>query len=108
VATLSVQRRANRRSSARTAVDRNGNLIEVLTAHSPSRWGTDQFVTWDESIVPGQTMAVGYKLRSPDWSKIPNANSRSFKMRVTVTVGNSDRTLEAAELRIENTSNIVT
>ncbi len=90
-------------------LDRSGKLIEVLSSHSPSRWGTDAFVAWDERIVPGQTMAVGYKLSTPDWSKIPNANKRSFKMRVTVTVGNEDRTSEAtAELRIEDTSNVVT
>jgi len=90
-------------------LDRNGKLLEVLTAKSASRWDTDKFVAWDESVVPGQTMAVGYKLSSPDWSKIPNANNRSFKMRVTVTVGNNDRTFEAtAELRIEDTSGVVT
>lgn len=90
-------------------LDRSGKLIEVLTAHSPSRWGTESFVAWDERIIPGQSMSVGYKLRSPDWSKIPNANKRSFKMRVTVTVGNEDRTSEAtAELRIEDTSNVMT
>ncbi|MEO8707094.1 MAG: hypothetical protein ABI867_44110 [Kofleriaceae bacterium] len=90
-------------------LDRNGTLIEVLTAHSPSRWKTDQFVAWDERVAPGQTMAVGYKLSSPDWSKIPNANQRSFKLRVTVTVGERERTFEAtAELRIEDTNNIVT
>lgn len=90
-------------------LDRNGRVLEVLHGHSPSRWGTDRFVAWDERTVPGQTMAVGYKLSSPDWSKIPDANNRSFKMRVIVRVGDSTRTLEAtAELRIEDTSNIVT
>jgi hypothetical protein len=90
-------------------LDRNGKLIEVLTAASPSRWVTDKFVAWDESIGPGQTMAVGYKLSSPDWSKIPNANKRTFKLRVTVTVGGSDRTFEAtAELRIEDANAVVT
>lgn len=90
-------------------LDKNGKLIEKLTVGSPSRWGTDSFVAWDESIAPGQTLSVGYKLSSPDWSKIPNANKRSFKMRITVTVGDRDQTFEAtAELRIEDTSNIVT
>jgi hypothetical protein len=90
-------------------LDRSGALLEVLTAHSPSRWGTDSFVAWDERVAPGQSMAVGYKLSSPDWAKIPKANNRSFKMRVTVTVGDSDQTFEAtAELRIEDTSNVVT
>ena len=90
-------------------LDRDGTLLEVLPSHSPSRWGTDQFVPWNEYAVPGQTMAVGYKLRSPDWSKIPNANKRSFKMRVTVAVGDKVQTFEAtAELRIEDTSNVVT
>ncbi len=90
-------------------LDRSGKLIEVLSSHSPSRWGTESFVAWDERSVPGQTMSVGYKLSSPDWSKIPDANKRSFKLRVTVTVGNEDQTSEAtAELRIEDTSNVVT
>lgn len=90
-------------------LDRDGTLVEVLTAHAPSRWGTDQFVAWDERIVPGQTLAVGYKLSSPDWIKIPKANQRTFKMRVTVAVGDIDQTFEAtAELRIEDTSNVVT
>ena len=90
-------------------LDRNGEVLEVLTSHSPSQWGTDRFVAWDEVTVPGQIMAVGYKLSSPNWAKIPNANKRSFKMRVTVMVGSSVQTLEAtAELRIEDTSNVVT
>jgi hypothetical protein len=90
-------------------LDRSGKLLEVLSAHSPSRWGTDSFVAWDESIGPGQLLAVGYKLKSPDWSKIPNANKRSFKMRITVMVGGQDQTFEAtAELRIEDASNVVT
>ncbi len=90
-------------------LDRDGTLLEVLPSHSPSKWGTDQFVPWDEYAVPGKTMAVGYKLKSPDWSKIPNANNRSFKLRVTVAVGDKVQTFEAtAELRIEDTSNVVT
>jgi len=90
-------------------LDREGKLVEVLTAHSPSKWGTETFVAWDETTVPGQNMAVGYKLSTPDWTKIPNANKRSFKMRVTVMIGSSERTLEAtAELRIEDKNNVVT
>lgn len=90
-------------------LDNNGVWLETLTAASPSKWGTDNFVDWDETIAPGQTLAVGYKLTQPDWSKIKNANQRSFKMRVVVLVGGEERTMEAtAELRIEDTSNVVT
>lgn len=90
-------------------LDRNGKLLEVLSARSPRRWGTDQFVDWDERSVPGKTLAVGYRVKAPDWSKIPNPNQRSFKLRVTVGVDGSEQTFEAtAELRIEDTSNVVT
>jgi hypothetical protein len=90
-------------------LDRTGQLLEVLSAHTPRRWGTDQFVDWDERSIPGQTMAVGYRVKAPDWSKIPNPNKRSFKLRVTVAVDGSEQTFEAtAELRIEDTSNVVT
>lgn len=90
-------------------LDNNGVWLETLTAASPSKWGTDTFVDWDETIVPGQTLAVGYKLTQPEWSKIKNANQRSFKLRVVVLVGGEERTMEAtAELRIEDTSNVIT
>jgi hypothetical protein len=80
-------------------LDASGKVIDTLTARAPTRWDdkTSTYVPWDETI--GQpSLATSYKLGSPDWNKISNgrwnAHSMRFMLRVTVTIGNAERTIE--------------
>ncbi len=80
-------------------LDASDKVLGQLTARKPSRWDDKgNYVTWDESIAPSQTIATSYLLSSPDWNKISNgrlnAQGKLFKLRVTITVGSSERTVE--------------
>jgi len=80
-------------------VDAAGKVVGRLTARKPSRWDDQgNYVTWDETMAPGKTVATSYTLSSPDWNAISNgrwnAQGKLFTLRVTVTVGSAERTVE--------------
>lgn len=84
-----------------------GKTLEVLAAKSPSQWTGKKYETWNESIAASQTLQASYVLASPNWGKLggrSNAAARTFQVRVTITVGTQDRTIEkqaTAPARIE-------
>jgi len=80
-------------------LDPKGKVLEVLTARSPARWTAEgSYVAWDETIAADQTVASTYELNSPSWDKLTNgrwsAHSKTFQLRVTVTIGSANRTVE--------------
>jgi hypothetical protein len=79
-------------------LDDKGKVLEVLTAREPTRWDTDKYVTWDEALAPRQSVKASYALSAPSWDKLTNgrwnAHTRTFQLRVTVTIGTGTRTVQ--------------
>lgn len=76
--------------------DETDKLIGTLKSRGPSVWstGAGAYQTWDEKSVPGTDLMVRYVLAAPDWSKVKNRFDRSYKVKVTLTVGGADQKLE--------------
>jgi hypothetical protein len=80
-------------------LDDKGKLLEVLTAREPTQWAKDgKYVAWDQTLGGNQHVQASYALTAPSWNKLTNgrwnAHSKTFQLRVTVTVGTGDRTVE--------------
>lgn len=85
-------------------LDSGGKVLEVLTARKPSKWADDgSYVSWDETVAANQTLAASYSLSSPSWDKIAEgrvkAHTKVFALRVTVTVGNAETTVEKQSIQ---------
>ncbi len=80
-------------------LDKQDKVVQTLTASAPVQWSVSAgaYVKWDEKIGKDAVRA-SYNLSSPDWSKLTNgrmnAPSHTFQLRVTLSVGSSDRTVE--------------
>jgi hypothetical protein len=80
-------------------LDPKGKLLQVLAAREPTRW-TDRggYVAWDQTIGANQTIAASYALEAPSWDKLTggrySAHNKTFQLRVTVTVGTANKTVE--------------
>lgn len=80
-------------------LDKQGKVVQTLTASAPVQWSVaaGSYVTWDEKLGKDAVRA-SYTLSSPDWNKLTkgrmNAPSHTFQLRVTVSVGGADRTVE--------------
>ncbi len=79
-------------------LDEKGKLLETLTSRDPSQWKDAKYVTWDQTLAANQTLKASYALTAPSWDKLTNgrwnAHSRTFQLRVTMTVGSGTRTVE--------------
>jgi hypothetical protein len=80
-------------------LDHNGRVLEVLTSSVPTQWNAKLgYVQWDQTMLGGNIVKASYTLTAPNWDKLTggrmNAHSRTFQLRVTVTIGNADRTVE--------------
>jgi hypothetical protein len=78
-------------------LDKEGKLLQELTASMPASWSDERYVAWDETL-PGGVVRAMYRLGSPDWDKLTkgrwNAHSHTFQLRVTVAVGDGQTTIE--------------
>lgn len=84
-------------------LDDKGKLLETLTASLPQQWDAAKgsYVKWDGSLGASSTVKSTYRLTAPDWSKLGgrfHAHSRKFQLRVIVTVGGADRTVEKTSI----------
>jgi hypothetical protein len=84
-------------------LDNNGKVLEVLTSSVPTQWAAKGgYVQWDESIAPNGSVKVSYRLNSPNWAKLTGgrmkAHTYTFQLRVTVTIGNENRTVEKQQI----------
>jgi hypothetical protein len=72
--------------------------LETLTAKQPSKWDGKRYVAWNQSAAAGETLATSYVLSSPNWGKHTkgrwNAHTKTFHLRVTVSIGTATRTIE--------------
>ena len=80
-------------------LDSKGKVLEVLTSKLPTKWdGSSSYIAWNEQIGGGQSVQAMYNLNAPNWNKLTNgrwnAHSKTFQLRVTVTVGNAHKTVE--------------
>lgn len=79
-------------------LDDKGKLLEPLLASKPSKWTGKKYEKWNEAIAAAETLQTSYVLSVPNWNKLTkgrrNAQSRTFLVRVTLTVGTKDRTVE--------------
>jgi len=80
-------------------LDTDGKLLAKLAPRSPTRWTTDgSYTPWDQTIAPNQTLAASYSLSAPDWNTLTgsrwNAHSKTFQLRVILTIGSKDRTVD--------------
>lgn len=79
-------------------LDASGKLVGTLTPRSPSTWTGGDYQPWDERVAAGQNLTASYALSAPEWSKLPGGRDPSLQLRVRVTVGvgNEERTLDKA------------
>lgn len=79
-------------------LDKDGNFLGVLESRTPTRWDGDHYVAWDQTIDANGKLAASYLLSSPDWNKLTggrwSAHSKQFQLRVTLAVGDRDRTVD--------------
>lgn len=80
-------------------LDDAGRVLAQLASRAPTRWTTDgTYVAWDQTIAPNQTLAASYALAAPNWDALTNgrwnAHSKTFRLRVTMTIGSSARTVD--------------
>jgi len=79
-------------------LDDHGAVIGRLAPREPVVWGTDAYQPWDQTVAPGATLATSYALSAPPWDDLPGgqlgAASKTFKLRVTLQVGDADRTVD--------------
>jgi hypothetical protein len=80
-------------------LDAGGKVLDDLTAQRPNAWepATSTYVAWDQ-VAKGGAVQASYQLIGLDWNKVPGgrweAHTKTFTLRVTVAVGDSERTVE--------------
>ena len=75
--------------------DDTGTSLGELAASTPTYWSKNgMYEAWDEAVAPGSQLAVSYVLARPDWDRIQNRWNRTFTLKVTVTIGNSDQAMQ--------------
>jgi hypothetical protein len=79
-------------------LDDKGKLLEVLTPRSPRMWNQNVYRAWDEKVPSGTTVRAMYDLTMPNWDKLTggrwNAHTKAFQVRVTVSIGGANKTVE--------------
>jgi hypothetical protein len=85
-------------------LDSKGKVLEVLGAHNPKMWSAQSgvYVGWDEALGGNDVIRASYALNAPNWNKHVggrmHAHAHTFQLRVTVTIGNSERTVEKTSI----------
>lgn len=71
--------------------DDRGTKVGELTPRAPSRWAADSYsyTVWDEQIPANETLSVSYALSAPNVSR-----GETYTVRLTVTAGDGEHTLE--------------
>ncbi len=70
-------------------IDEHGEKVADLTARAPSRWADDTYQAWDQQVAPSETLQVSYALNAPHVQR-----GATYTVRVTVTTGDGERTIE--------------
>lgn len=79
-------------------LDTNGKVLEVLSVGVASFWTQNAYYAWNQQVRASEVVRASYTLSSPDWNKLTGgrmkAHAHTFQLRVTVTVGNGQTTVE--------------
>jgi hypothetical protein len=70
-------------------------VLERLSHREPTQWKVDQYISWDEKLVPGELKA-SYKLSAPSYSYSGSARlawDQKYIVEVDVAVDGTVRTL---------------
>jgi hypothetical protein len=71
--------------------------IQELTARLPKSWNGRQYTAWNEQLAKTDRFATSYALSAPNWEKLGGrmkAQGHKYHLRVTITVGDTDHTVE--------------
>jgi len=85
-------------------LDTKGAVVQVLTASAPMQWSVTQgaYIAWNEKVGGKDAVRATYNLSSPDWNKLTkgrmNAPGHTFQLRVIVTVGGAERSVEKSAI----------
>ncbi|MEM9193287.1 MAG: hypothetical protein AAGF12_29195 [Myxococcota bacterium] len=77
--------------------DLNGQPLGALDVSDARYWNGEQFVAWDGTLTSGEPLELNYRLHGIDWNSIPNSYSRTYKVGLTVEVGDAERALLSGE-----------
>ena len=76
-------------------------VSSVLGSRLPTRWTNNEYAVWDGTLDARSTAQVSYALASPPWDKLGGrmaAQSKRYQLRVTLSVGGSQRTVEKTSI----------
>jgi len=75
--------------------DETGASLGELAASTPTFWSKNaMYESWDQMIAPASQLSVSYVLQQPDWNSIQNRWNRTFRLKVTVTIGDADQSMQ--------------
>lgn len=90
----------------------SGKELATLVAREPAAWADGAYLSWDQTLAPGQEVKASYALSVPDWSAVETAIGSSygvmFVLEVDVKVGDETQTVRSAEFPRERPHVIVT
>jgi hypothetical protein len=75
--------------------DDTGASLGELAASTPTFWSKNgMYESWDQMVAPASQLSVSYVLEQPDWNRIQNRWNRTFRLKVTVTIGSADQSMQ--------------
>jgi hypothetical protein len=79
-------------------LDKRGKVLAELESRTAAKWTGSSYVAWNQTIAAGERLAATYSLSAPNWDALTNgrwnAHSKTFQLRVTLAIGDRDRTVE--------------
>jgi len=73
----------------------SGASVGKLEARAPSVWSDeDGYTPWDQSIEPGEDLAVSYAVTEPDWTKVEDRWNQTFTVKAVLSIGGSDKIVQ--------------
>jgi hypothetical protein len=79
-------------------LDKRGKVLAELESRAPAKWIGGSYVAWNQQIAGGEKLAATYSLSAPNWDALTdgrwNAHSKTFQLRVTLAIGERERTVE--------------
>lgn len=87
----------------------SGATVATLTASAGGVWNGRAYEPWNQQVTPGGDLRASYPLSSPPWSTIDGTGtgrrgssySTSYKVRVTLRMGDREVTLESGQIQRE-------
>lgn len=75
--------------------DDNGKSLGELVPRQPTWWSANGvYEAWDQKVAAGAQLSVSYLLSQPAWDHVPSRWNRTFTLKVTVTIGGADQSVQ--------------